>query len=284
MDAQLQRAVQVMRFVDHQVRYDDQQQHLLLCGLQGSSCYERELFYQQASYGQHRRENNAADELAMRPLNTVFQLPSEFDLLQRAALPLFMQMAMRKQQLALDEVLALIDLDEDSVLQIKEILLALFRLRLKADSHELRLWLHAAGATGRTEITPQEFAHFMRLGNLPAQMVAGDMAWVPLVYLKDTTAAAASLAHRGERGMNAERKRQEDPLAYDQLQLATLGGDDLEEQLKTMERETHKQLLERQRQLQEEQSLLLRKFEDDEERTQARPARKLRPGLCGARS
>ena len=74
-DAQLKRAVQVLRFVDHQHIFDESQQQQLLCGLQGNSRYERELFYQQANHGQHRRE---ISQDAMKPLRAIMPCPPAY--------------------------------------------------------------------------------------------------------------------------------------------------------------------------------------------------------------
>ena len=181
-DAQLQTAVQALRFIDHQTLYTDTEVHQLLMALQASSCLERQLFFEQMRQQQHRRE---IAMLERTPLQRVFELESEFALLERVAVPLYLRLAMRcEHDMTAKETLKKIDASHDSFLQAWEIRRALRRWQLPCSTEDVWLWLQAANTTLTLENTPTDFINFCRLPLLPKQRVEFAVGtWQPRVKL-----------------------------------------------------------------------------------------------------
>ena len=89
-DRQLNRACQVLRFIDQQTYYTEAATFELLRVFNATDATQRERFRRQMVLG-HRREKL---RLEQTPLWTVLQLESELALMQRTALRAFLQVAM----------------------------------------------------------------------------------------------------------------------------------------------------------------------------------------------
>ena len=143
-DAQLQSAIHALRFLDHQSVFTTPSAHLLLRNLQGNATDQRSVFYKQMSLGRRRRPANLKDT----PLQTVMELRSEFELTQRSALRLFLQLGMHAESLAIKELFDLLDANDDCSLQVDELFTSLDWLGLLEDDsdaarEDLWLWLQA---------------------------------------------------------------------------------------------------------------------------------------------
>lgn len=79
-----------MRFVDHQTEASDTEAMLLLSALEQARPSDRLLFFKQMRMGRRRDQ-----PLERSSLELALQLTSHFDLLERAAIALWMQMMMR---------------------------------------------------------------------------------------------------------------------------------------------------------------------------------------------
>ena len=157
LDAQLQTACEILRFIDQQVFYTNSGRQLLLRALGGTSaCIDRELFHRQMALT-HRREPTAVEHT---PLSMVLTLPTEFELMHRSLPKLFLDMAMTAEMMSAKEVFTLLDKNSDSNIGPEELTAALRLLELPSDPEAASLWLQVI-ANGRESLTLQSFTQFV---------------------------------------------------------------------------------------------------------------------------
>jgi len=149
---------QALRFFDGELTYTEQDINVLLRALQGSSCNQRQLFFEQVM-GCRRRLRRKWEAT---PLSKVFTLRSEFHLLQQRAQVIRMRLAILQRDLTYFEAFKLFDIDNNGLLSAGELWAALEFLGVPVTSSDVIDLMRTNDTDGDCNLGWGEFAQMLR--------------------------------------------------------------------------------------------------------------------------
>jgi ankyrin repeat protein len=157
-DTQLKQACSVLRFMDSQTYFGDEDLSLLVKSFQNNSDFTRLLYYEQLLKSRRRKRENWCDT----PLGIAINVPSEFKYIETTALSILMDLAMEADAVAINESFSNFDLDGDHTLNPAEMFCALEWLGLDVNFEVIYHWMKAADTDGDMELSLKEFTEFIR--------------------------------------------------------------------------------------------------------------------------
>eukprot|EP00300_Choanocystis_sp_HF-7_P021583 c20799_g3_i1.p1 GENE.c20799_g3_i1~~c20799_g3_i1.p1 ORF type:complete len:1755 (-),score=536.14 c20799_g3_i1:28-4776(-) len=171
-DPQLIQSSSILRFLDSQTYYGDEDLSLLIKALQNNTPYKRQLQYEQLLKSRRRKR----EDWRATPLGVAINCSSEFDFINSSALSILIDLKMGEDSLSITEAFTRFDRDNDHALDAGEMFCALEWLGLRPTPQQVYMWMKAADLDGNMQLSFKEFTEFIRqtrVATLGAVRVSG---------------------------------------------------------------------------------------------------------------